>query len=519
MVLESAWKIHNFNLLGIKVGNSGGDGHMFDPKIHTCSALKRLGKIFPLYITCAQLALGGKLNFSDIIVSGVRNAKPRDFGLSIGYNFAVTTASLPQFLYPASSKFTWLSHCGQRYQLRMATVSFRQPRSVGLKGLVMPLDAYTWVAFGISFTVVAILFTVMAGGDLENLKHSIRYFILSWQWILCSLCGQYHRTHVFRVVSSFPIFAVICLLSFFLLGTVFYQGSMFSSLVSLTPPALPSSLEDVVDSSIEIITTSQIQVPLDSGIILVSVLKYKMIEDVRSVSPPNLFRILTKLKTRTRLVNTLSGFVTGVNISQGSHVEFGNNSFHEVMDTFAVINVELDLDQVLAGVRVHRDPYIVRHTESPIFFFNIPLFITRGFLNWVVSLSIGQLAQSGLYKLWWDLQHVKSLLTLIRDKTDKEQYRKLLHSVVIMRNLGAKQEVEAEKWKSVSFSALEGIFGLCGGLLIASMLVLIRELVSYEMLIFVGRKCRQRCCQVIQILKFNICAGCKCFNAYWLELL
>lgn len=51
---------------------------------------------------------------------------------------------------------------------------------------------------------------------------------------------------------------MMCVMSFFLLGTVLYQGSMFSSVVAAVAPNLPTDLEAVVDSKIQIITTTMV---------------------------------------------------------------------------------------------------------------------------------------------------------------------------------------------------------------------------------------------------------------------
>ncbi|OXA48654.1 hypothetical protein Fcan01_16232 [Folsomia candida] len=116
-------------------------------------------------------------------------------------------------------------------------------------------------ASGASFTLIAILLTRFALRNGATLAKAVGYFIKSWQWILSSLTGQYHGTpRMLRLVPSFPLLVIISLFAFFLVGTVFYQSSMFSSLVALTPPRLPSTLKSVVESKIQIITTTMTNV-------------------------------------------------------------------------------------------------------------------------------------------------------------------------------------------------------------------------------------------------------------------
>lgn len=84
------------------------------------------------------------------------------------------------------------------------------------------------------------------------------------------------------------------------------------------------------------------------------------------------------------------------------------------------------LDEFLAGLRVKRDPYVAIHKEPSLFFINVPISITRGFLNSLVAQSFGQLAQSGLYKLWQDLENTAARTTRIKRQTNEEVYRKVI---------------------------------------------------------------------------------------------
>ncbi|OXA53697.1 hypothetical protein Fcan01_11324 [Folsomia candida] len=107
-----------------------------------------------------------------------------------------------------------------------------------------------------------------------------------------------------------------------------------------------------------------------------------------------LFQTLELLQARTTLVRTKSDFVVGVNISEEWDVKLEDDVYKRVMDTFAVRNMDYELDELLAGVGVKIVPYVVRHTESPKLFLNQPVYITRGFMNSLMSQSFGQLAQS-----------------------------------------------------------------------------------------------------------------------------
>ncbi|OXA43277.1 hypothetical protein Fcan01_21977 [Folsomia candida] len=308
-VLDSSWRLHNSDMQGMRIGSGA---LKFDPRDQTCSATQRGGKTFSEYQTCTQLALGAKFNFSDVWITGALRdfygRTPYDYSFKIDYNvLADESFTNSNILYPASAKYSWLPHCGRRYQFKMATVSFRNPTLDDLKAIFMPLDKFTWATSGQSFTLIAMLLATygLKTGSLKNgkFRKGIEYFIQSWQWILSSLFGQLHGTPAtLRLVSNFSVFVVLCLFSFFLLGTVFYQGCMFSSLVALIPPRIPVTMESVVESKIKIITTSRIYL---AGRVAVSMLKNWMLDEVitSSYNYTELYRTLTDLKAKISFVH------------------------------------------------------------------------------------------------------------------------------------------------------------------------------------------------------------------------
>ncbi|OXA46257.1 hypothetical protein Fcan01_19043 [Folsomia candida] len=347
-LLDSSWKIHNFNLQGLHTTDTGYGA--FNPKRDTCSALERGGKTFPASTTCVQLALGSKLNFSDVFVSGVTNlAFPyTDRSFVIEYGYAINPIIDNFFLYPAASHYSWVPYFVERLQFRMATVCFRRSKLLGLEALAVPLDWYTWAASGVSFTLLAIFLSAITLRDNRMLKDTFYYFIRTWQWILSCLSAQYHGTP----------------------GTVFYQGSMFSSLITLTRPDLPSNLESVIDSKIQIVTNTW----TPAYGIFTSLLKYYLLDDIftdyTAIKSTKLFRTLNDLKRRINCIylSSRSPFLIGLYISERREVQFNNDFSDQVMDTFAIINSERDLDETLAGVGMKRVPFVVRHTEPPVFF-------------------------------------------------------------------------------------------------------------------------------------------------------
>ncbi|OXA42235.1 hypothetical protein Fcan01_22726 [Folsomia candida] len=429
-LLDYSWERHNADLQGLRAGTGG--ARKFHPGKETCSAIKRGGKEFSWNVICAQLVLGSKFNFTDVTVYGQRNTIPfhpykYDYSFEIEYTAIVGGPEIEcWFLYPVSAKYTWLQYSGEKYQFKMASVSYSKPNFEGLIAMVMALDQYTWTASGVSFTLVAILLTLGALKDCVSVTHrkAMAYFTQIWQWILASLSGQCHGTPgILRLTPHLSLFVVTCVLSFFLLGSVFYQSSLYSKLVAVTPPRLPSTFESVLASKIQIITTTRIY---HGSATPKSLLKFSLLKPIIKTSlKPKLIGTETLLQDRVHFVRSTSDFIVGVNISEEWDVNLQGNSFQRVMDTSAIINSEYDLDEMLAGVETKRVSYIVRHTEPTKFFIHKPIFITRGFMNSFLSKSIGHLVQSGLYKLWEYLDYTRKFMKDIKGQTSTELYRKV----------------------------------------------------------------------------------------------
>lgn len=386
-ILDYTWRIQNSNMQGWHV-DTGAGFLKFDPRIHTCSAIQRGRKRYPKTpgtIKCAQIVLGDKLNFTDISVYGVKKYRRRRWykvDLRIVYHEVAKIED--DFYYTMSARYTWLPYCEKRLEFKTAVVAFMKHGTESFHALISPLDSYTWAAAMISFTLVASLLTTIALQDGEASKNPIAYFIQSWQWIMSSLSGQYHGTsEILRLSTHFALFVAVFVWSFYLLGTVFYQGSIFSALISFTPPDLPLTLKSLAFSNVQIITSSGTYGSQHKiGSLLKEVILNNLIKN--NVSSIEL-SIATKLRTRARFIAAESEFLIGSAISRERNITFEKRVTKRAIDTFGIINVKHQLEEMLAGLRVRRDPYIVRHTEPSILYLNLPRFVSRGFITAIVS--------------------------------------------------------------------------------------------------------------------------------------
>ncbi|OXA62321.1 hypothetical protein Fcan01_00249 [Folsomia candida] len=162
--LDELWNDHNSNLRGWKIG-SDIFSVSFDPKREACNAIKSGNKIFAGYITCAQLALQGIHNFSNIIISEKRvlsSLLNPTFYVSYG-RFIPCNLIDVLLLTPAVRPRIWLPYCERKFQITGTTVSYQKARFGGLRGLIFAFDAYTWEASGVSFFLISILLAVIGG--------------------------------------------------------------------------------------------------------------------------------------------------------------------------------------------------------------------------------------------------------------------------------------------------------------------------------------------------------------------
>ncbi|OXA38858.1 hypothetical protein Fcan01_26466 [Folsomia candida] len=435
--LYSFWKVQNSNLHGFMIESDGMS--QFNPNKETCSAIKRGVRAFSRKFICAQLALGRKLNFTDVAIFGIKYPQyQKDSGHKIFYHF------------------------------KLAAVSYKKSRVDGFQGFTSPLDVPTWAASGASFLLVSALLAGTKYSKSGVWRDFGSIFSQSMYWIFSCLCGQYHETPaIIRLMGvSSVLFVVLRVLMFFLVGSVFYQGSIFSSLIITLPPILPSTLESLVDSQIQIITTTRVY---DSG--YRSMLTNFLIDDVINTTKPgsNLFHTLTQVKKRTKFIDSSSSFAVGLSISESLRVKFGSGEVNKVSDTFAVINAENELVEMLSAIGLMGDVHVVRSLEAPIFFINNPICIGGKMLLPLISIGFGQLAQSGLYERWEELENLKILIAQVKALKNRDLYRKavisrlfrkiqlmagLLYTVGITLKISLGQDTVAEKSQGLVFLML-----------------------------------------------------------------
>ncbi|OXA61944.1 hypothetical protein Fcan01_00370 [Folsomia candida] len=490
--LYAYWKRENSNLHHYHIQAYASVS--FDPNKFTCRAIKRGNRAFSHVLTCAQLTLGDKYNYTDVKIPGRQYPpdEPRAYP-DILYNMAVTKQTFEGILHPVRTLYSWLPNCGTIYQFKLAVVTFEKLKVDGVQGITLPLDVYTWAASGISFILISILLGGIGYKKSGVVRDCVSNFTQCAYWIFCCLCGQYHGTPAILSVTalSCAVFVIFWVVMFFLVGTVFYQGAIFSSLIAMQPPSFSSDLESVVDSEIQIITTTYRYTNHHGyGSMLRDLLRDEI--SIMTKSDTGLLRILSKLNKSVEFIPTHSSFTVGLNISESWRVQFDSGEVKKAADTFAVLNLEGDLAEILAGIGLKGDPHIVTSLEEPIFFLQNPILVKRWFFYPFISHGFGQLAQSGLYDFWIELTSFSELMNTVRKYTTDELYRK----VVITRLYKVRKEIVFEEEKSVSVSALDSVPPLVGVLFGAGLLIFLGESIKWQGLRYLFLKWRQYAAEV-----------------------
>ncbi|OXA37369.1 hypothetical protein Fcan01_27828 [Folsomia candida] len=100
------------------------------------------------------------------------------------------------YLYPTSATHSWLPHCGRKYGIKMATVSYEKPTFEGLSGLVMPLEHYTWASAGTCATLIVTVLGINTFKNGGTKKKEISTFILGVDFVLLPRAVPWNPWHL-----------------------------------------------------------------------------------------------------------------------------------------------------------------------------------------------------------------------------------------------------------------------------------------------------------------------------------
>ncbi|OXA39332.1 hypothetical protein Fcan01_25914 [Folsomia candida] len=319
------WELYNHNSNGMIV--SIGSEQEYSRKRHTCSSLHYSDRSFPTLINCLQITLGQRRNFTHGQTHGARGHKPHTIHV-IEYNKLLTTYMMNYFvLHNSPEKLSLLIYDIKVIRTTLTVISLKSSSLVeSFESFLLPFDAPTWTGIIVSVLGIA---AVIALTKLESVMYR---FSTALFWTYACLTGQYDGTNdVLRMLPRSKIFIVTSVFFFFMIGTEFYQGSLFSSLITTSPPELPISTDELINLNLQIITTGYVYG--GGGQTSTAV---EMIYDSLRKSKYGT-KLLTHLRRRSKFIPTRNSFMLGVQLANSQQFYF-NRSIRKLEETFAILD-------------------------------------------------------------------------------------------------------------------------------------------------------------------------------------
>lgn len=322
-------------------------------------------------------------------------------------------------------------------------------------------------------SILAISLVVASPKLRESLASAVVGFDKALFWTCACLTGQFGGTNeILRSFTCCKPFVIITVFYFFMMGSEFYQGSLFSSLISTTPPQLPNSKEGVLNSNMEIITTGTTSGGSKVKFEHSSVVDFMIPEFLRKTeNGTNLHQILTKLKSRALYVPALNKFEFGIEIADS--LEFKVNGVKKKLgETFAIVDNEKHVANFLDGLRSKRTLWSRRFDELGLFHV-APIMMHRTWLFPILSEGLGRLCQSGLYHRWESFDRVSEISDYDKKLLGKRWlFRKITYKLLFQVE---RMEFVFEESNPVSLIALRNMVKLYGVLILIGICLFVLE--------------------------------------------
>ncbi|OXA46155.1 hypothetical protein Fcan01_19060 [Folsomia candida] len=453
--LFKEWKLYNYNLHRMPVLIVW--GYLYSRKTDTCHSLQNAGRYFPTLMVCLQRTLNQQYNFTSF--DPTLDRPP----LSLNKILHVNIWSSHFLSGNSSRKESFFIYHIKIFRTSLTAISLKPSSLVeSFEKFLLPLDAPTWIGIIVSVLSIA---TVIA---ITKPKSITCRFANSLFWTYACLTGQYGGTsYILRMLSGPKLFIVTSIWFFFFTGAEFYQGALFSSLITTSPPELPASTNALVDSNLQIITTGTVY-----GDYGAQSTALDMIHDSldKLITSTNLKTLLIQLRRRSIFISTHNSFMFGVELAN-SQTFYYDKRTRKLEDTFAVLDDTPRAQKIISGLRSKRTLRLKSFDDVPLFFVK-PLTMERTWLFPIISLGIGRLWQCGLYSRWTILEDKLLLLSQLEGTVSGDMLRKTmfqLHSRILMT------EAVSDEANPVTLKSLKTMYNLCGLLLIGSLALFLAE--------------------------------------------
>ncbi|OXA47561.1 Glutamate receptor 3.7 [Folsomia candida] len=350
----------------------------------------------------------------------------------------------------------------------------------GMNVFLSPFDDMVWVVLLLSCVTITFVIGLSRIKTVENFMSDVTQDLFNVTCILLrQVNGESLRMFNNRACVAVPILTVWFLGGCYVIMDNLYTGSVFSFLSAVKAPRLPSSLVDLADSEIPIMTHSWYLDETDRPIRKIPILNDYLVPQYVNLfkdSPEmmNMFRQL--LKKLIFIHQDVDEYMSQSGISKllrNSRQAMSGVSPNKVIDpekTFAI----MDSDQI-----VRMNGKLLQSTEKRLILYGkeyTPFnkvfveVLKRNYLLPIFLKRLGQLLSNGMVDRWRKLEelYVPLYAHYAKNHTD---YRK--HFAVVMSN--GREQITFHEANSISMGSVKEVFVLCGIFLSVSFVSILVE--------------------------------------------
>lgn len=414
-IISSIWEHYNWNLQN-QIVSSNNLIPVSNLEIVNNLCVPNFGRFHCNNIaTCTEETIGTKHNYSKIAI------RKRDINPDGTFNRNILLITTPKFDHISDKIFNELyilPRSPEKFKLMVSGVNFHTyvyavialKREVTFETFIMPFDSWTWGLNLSSFLIVVLALSCLTSSDSQSVGSNLSdkcFWIISTflnqedgGWVRKRfLQGEGPRGRNVLLWWLGVWYSVV-----FLLGN-FYQGALFSCMITTGNPNVPRTLSQFVDNpDFDIVTMSAASV---NGSGVTSILQNSILPDLNKViKDSEMIRFLNKLSNRAKLLmgNWLE---IGQNISKGVGILSVNlTTTVTVKFPMVVLDIQIKVDALVDAVTLMVDSLVVIRNHEVIPFTNrMPWFGKNNFLFPFFSKDLGFLVQSGIYDRWSKLEN------------------------------------------------------------------------------------------------------------------
>ncbi|OXA53720.1 hypothetical protein Fcan01_11544 [Folsomia candida] len=344
----------------------------------------------------------------------------------------------------------WFNYGQVHHSYTFASVT--RPISWGnLDTFLMPFDASTW-ACSLATVFLTVVILTASHFSIENMKKKLF-------WTISVILGQNEESEVKSNLKNLGYFIPIWYFVAVLL-TNFYQGALFSFMTATHPPAVPTSLKEILDHGIPIFTST----PDERGSMFKDVIIVDLMESVWKDGG-----LLVRLKNATHLEGGIVRVATQV--MKGLSTE---TSSVVTSPIFVIIDDVKVMQSLLVVLKALGPPLFVKSYQQALPFTIRSIWVGRRNVMFpIISRALAQLEESGIYGRWEKLE-------------DLRKYRKNAETVlghgsreyrIVVANLNAdlKFEIVFAEANAVRLETVEIVFAFCSIFLFLGILSFVWE--------------------------------------------